>query len=355
MKAWYVVIGFSILVVNPSLSQDIKQELHASGIQSNEQSSRIMFYNVENLFFPADDTLKSDEDFTPTGQYYWTFSRYRKKLNNIARVIIAIGEWHVPVLIGLCEIEEQRVLQDLIYKTPLKTAQLNFIHTNSPDKRGIDVALLYDQDKFEPMHYEAIEVSGAQVPDLITRDILYVKGVLLNTDTLHVFVNHWPSRRGGKIESQQRRILAASILKTKTDSINNSEIMPNIVIMGDFNDEPDDTSILNILQAKGSPGSEVSLINLMYPLKQRGEGTYSHIQNFKVWEMIDQIIVSQNIFDACFNLDDSKNHVEIFRPDWLLDPESFRPLRTYTGLKYSGGYSDHLPVFMDIQAFKSKK
>jgi len=337
--------------VFPARAQKSQPDSSNSLFIFERPTARIMFYNVENLFFPENDSLKSDEDFTPSGQYYWTYSRYRKKINNIARVIIAVGEWRLPALIGLCEIEEQRVLKDLIYKTPLKNARLNYIHVNSPDRRGIDVALLYDQDKFNPLFYDAIEVSGTALPELITRDILYVKGILLDVDTMHIFVNHWPSRRGGKIESQPRRMLAASIIKSITDSLFQAEKDPKILIMGDFNDEPEDTSIARILQAK-SPANGGALINLMYSLKQDGEGTYAHIRNFEVWELIDQIIVSQKLFNNIISLEGVNNYTKIFRPSWLLDPETFRPFRTYRGLKYSGGYSDHLPVFIDIQTIK---
>ncbi|MBT6836711.1 MAG: hypothetical protein HOA61_11765, partial [Bacteroidetes bacterium] len=216
---------------------------------NSEQSLHIMFYNVENLFDTLDDPRTNDNDFLPNGSYNWHSYRYYDKLNKIAKVVLATGGWDDIDLIGLCEIENRKVLDDLVFHTPLKSNKYEIIHKESPDRRGIDVALLYSRDKFKPIYYAFTKIIFPFDSSIRTRDILYAKGVVLNRDTLHLFVNHWPSRRGGKEVSEKRRVYVASVLREKVDSILKHNASSNIVIMGDFNDEPMDRSIQEILNA----------------------------------------------------------------------------------------------------------
>ena len=325
-------------------------------VQSYEEiefrkSFRIMFYNVENLFDTIADPVKNDKDFTPEGSYRWTSFRYYKKLQDVSKVIIAVGGWELPELIGLCEVENRVVLEDLINKTPLRTSDLNIIHKESPDARGIDVALLYRESLFKVLFYDFYEVRFAFAPESKTRDILYAKGVAAGIDTLHIFVNHWPSRRGGKEVSEPRRIAVAEILRSKVDSIFKINPLSNIVIMGDFNDEPYDKSIIEVLKATDDSlkMSETTLFNMIAAYKKKGLGTYKWQYE---WNLIDQIIVSAPLTQNRNTLYVKSDGAKIFTEDWLLEDDKSYPgkklYRTYLGPRYIGGISDHLPVFVDL-------
>ncbi len=224
------------------------QNLQNSG--NTENRDRIMFYNVENLFDIYNDSLTNDDEFTPEGERRWNNYRFYKKLNNLSKVIISIGEWDPPAVVGLCEIENRFVLNKLIYETPLKNFDYKIIHSESPDRRGIDVALLYRKSKFEPLFYYPVRINFPGDTLSKTRDILYVKGVFSGIDTAHLFINHWPSRYGGYEDSKTKRLFVASVLRNKIDSIFFTEMNPGIIIMGDFNDEPWDESIADGLKAK---------------------------------------------------------------------------------------------------------
>ncbi len=318
---------------------------------------RIMFYNAENLFDTENDSLKKDDDFTPEGLRRWTPKRYYKKLNNIAQVAAAIGQWELPEIIGLCEIENRKVLQDLIHKTHLKKFPYRIVHKESPDKRGIDVAFLYRKDKFQPIDYEAVKIEFPFSEKRPTRDILYVKGILGKTDTLHIFVNHWPSRWGGETETERKRVFAASVLLRKTDSLFSVSQNPNILIMGDLNDYPTNNSLLKTLQAKTKYNNPQNgkLYNLAWYLQEKkGKGTHKHEGN---WGVLDQIIVSGALLNKSSRLSCSVEDVHTFDAPFLLEPDEHfignKPFRTYIGFKFHNGYSDHLPVYIDL--YKNKK
>jgi predicted extracellular nuclease len=211
---------------------------------------RIMFYNCENLYDTYDDSLKADEEFLPDGMKYWTWTRYQKKLANISKVITGIGGWDPPEIIGLCEIENRYVLDGLTKESAIQKHNYQIIQKESPDSRGIDVAFLYLKDKFTPISYKAIPVIFPDAPERKTRDILYVCGYTNKKDTLHIFVNHWPSRWGGELESEDKRIVAALTLRSYVDSIFDTNSKANILIMGDLNDFPENISVHNELRAK---------------------------------------------------------------------------------------------------------
>jgi predicted extracellular nuclease len=208
-----------------------------------------MFYNVENLFDTQDDPLVRDEEFLPEGDRFWNKHKYYSKLNNIYKVIVAVGEWSPPAIIGLCEIENRKVIDDLVSSTPLNKFDYQIVHKESPDRRGIDVGLLYRKELFTPLSYEAIPINFPNNPESKTRDILYVKGITNTSDTLNIFINHWPSRWGGQLESEGRRVFVASVLKEKVDSIFKSNPKSNIIITGDFNDYPNNKSLNEVLAA----------------------------------------------------------------------------------------------------------
>lgn len=319
-----------------------------SGIREAERF-RIVFYNVENLFDYFDDSTTIDEEFLPRGTRYWTKQRYIDKQNNLAKTLMAIGGWEPPELIGLCEIENRYVLNSLTNFTALKSAGYEIIHQDSPDRRGIDVAALYRPDKFELLDYHFYPLTFPFDTASRTRDILHVIGKLPNKDTLHFFVNHWPSKYGGEFETQPKRLYAAQFVRNKVDSLLNISSEASIVITGDFNDEPEEESIMTGLKAKSMKSNLTSndLYNLMYDIRYSA-GTHS-FQNH--WSIIDQFIVSGNLMMSNAATQVYRQTAQIFDMPFLIvegATGATRPFRTYQGPKYLGGYSDHLPILMDL-------
>jgi len=320
--------------------------------QSREkQNFKIMCYNVENYFDCVDDSLTDDSEFLPTGMRAWNYTKYKKKQANISKVITSIGGWDAPALVGLCEIESKKGLIDLTRYSGLKNLKYKFLHHESPDARGVDVALLYQPRMFKPIHDEAIQIRFPQAPENKTRDILFASGIIPTGDTLHVFVCHFPSRLGGELESEGRRMYVASVVRAKVDSILRVNQRPNIVIMGDFNDYPTNKSLQEVLRAQPLTGSisDQGLYNLMYQMHIKGKGTNKHNGE---WGALDQLIVSGNLLNTsrpCFTL---QSDVHIFDAEFLLEDDSIflgkQPFRTYVGMKYQDGFSDHLPVFADF-------
>jgi hypothetical protein len=313
---------------------------------------RIMFYNVENLFDPFDDSLKHDDEYTPLGFRGWSYSKFLNKVNSISRVIINVGGWEPPGIIGLCEIENSFALKKLIYNSSLRKFNYQCIHHESPDKRGIDVALLYRKEKFECLYDFPISIRFPFDTSSRTRDILYVKGLINHSDTLHLFVNHWPSRFGGYLNTKPKREYVASVLRKRVDSILSFAPQSSIIIMGDFNDDPEERSLSEVLNARppGKQDSVNSLVNLMYNTHLEGkEGTHKHQEE---WGILDQIIVSSRLLHKASKINIVDHKAVIFSPAFLLTKDlkylGYKTLRTYHGAQYQGGYSDHLPVYLDL-------
>ena len=308
----------------------------ATPVYGQERDYKVVFWNVENFFDTFYDQGREDGNFTPFGEMRWTRKRFIQKRNAIAKTIIGMGEGEPPAIIGFAEVEKRYVLSNLINETPLAQAGYSIIHRDSPDRRGIDVALIYRQELFKPLETEFIRVV---LPDTLatTRDILYTKGIFNNVDTLHIFVNHWPSKFGGAIFSEPRRRAASDVLKYKCDSILYTNINANIIAMGDFNDTPDATTITAL----------DNLVNLCTELHKRGEGS---IKYRGAWELIDQILVSKHLYstDGRFYAES----VSIYSPSYLLERDAtysgMKPRRTYIGPRYNGGISDHLPIILKI-------
>ncbi len=310
------------------------------------QPANILFYNVENLFDPADDPDKKDDDFTPGGNLRWSHGRKEQKLNHISRVLLYAGGWNPPVLVGFCEVEHLNVLKSLVWNTGLNHLHYHIIHYPSPDERGIDVALLYQNNRFKMLSSRAVEVQF-RAGERPSRDILYVSGLLDNTDTLHVVVNHWPSRYGGAVATIPKRLAASEVLVGLCDSILNLHPHAKIVAMGDFNDGPNDESLLNVTRPRR--GVVPELFNLALQPEGEVPGT---IKYRNVWSLFDQMIVSNALLSDSTNLHVEPPRMKIVAPDFLLeeDPDypGVRPWRTYRGFKYTGGYSDHLPVMITL-------
>ena len=325
--------------------------------EGSDNIVRVMFYNVENLFDTINDPEVNDDDFTPEGSYRWSGYRYYRKQQDLAKVIMNTGGWVMPTIIGLCEVENLTVLEHLIFWTPLRQFGYDIVHFDSPDARGIDVALLYRKEVFTPIHQEPVPVLFPFSPDSRTRDILYTVGVI-GSDTLHLFVNHWPSRRGGEQQSEPRRMAAAEVLRHRVDSLLAIDSMVRIILMGDFNDEPTNRSITGGLGATGDSTrvSQIGLYNFMYPLKvKKGQGTYKFRQD---WNLIDMFIVSPGLLNRGEGLTAGWQSVRIVREDFLLEDDPTYPgkrvARTYLGPRYLGGYSDHLPILLDLE-FRSRE
>ncbi len=354
MKLNLAIIIFGLIIFSISSCSTKKQiDNKKIDISKERPEYRIMFYNVENLFDTKDDPEKKDEEFLPEGARYWSEYRYKSKLEKIYKVIVGIGEWDIPQIVGLCELENRSVLDDLLSKTPLYKTDYKILHFESPDRRGIDVGLLYRSQYFSPYLTKAIPVKWpASVKAGPTRDILYVAGTTNTKDTLHIFVNHWPSRWGGQMETEGKRITVAKLVKKETDSIFKTNPDANIVIMGDLNDHPTDRSVLEILKAKTNYNNikPKTLYNLSYYLEhEKHLGTHKYAGQ---WGILDQIIVSYGLMDTTSSVFTSLENAYIYNPDFLLEPDEKytgkKVFRTYLGFKYHGGYSDHLPTYLDI-------
>lgn len=310
-----------------------------------QQPLDIVFYNVENLFDTIDDPATWDEDFTPDSTKKWTQGRYVKKLKDLSKVISSVSLNGLPEVIGLCEIENRSVVEELFQTDSLLRIKYRVIHEESPDKRGIDVALVYDPNRMVELYHEAITYGFSFSPETTTRDILYAK-FLAKKDTLHFFVNHWPSRRGGVEKSEPKRLKAATVLRSRIDSILIRNKKAKIIAMGDFNDHPDNRSMTEVMNCE--PGANQYLTNLVYHLHEDGNGTY----NYKgEWGMLDQFIVSDEVLKESNGFYSTDTSAYIFNDDRVLfkaEGKEAVPNRTYGGPNYYGGYSDHLPIGMTL-------
>ena len=316
---------------------------------------RLVFYNAENLFDATDDPQTQDEEFLPTGNKNWTDFRVREKQTNISRVLLSLSKNdEPPALLGLCEVENRAVLEGLAKTELLSPYDYRVVHFDSPDARGIDVGLIFRPARLELLYASKIPVSDPEQIDWKTRDILYAKFSLRGAgDTLHVFINHWPSRRGGEEASRPKRMLAAHALKRVCDSIAQVDPLDGVVIMGDLNDGPGDASLRQGLRTAegvgaGKTPASGELIDLM-ELEPKGLGSHKYNGH---WEYLDHIAVNEALFSGKRSVVEGQR-AHTGRMEWLLVPDDrftgSKPFRTYEGLKYTGGFSDHLPVYVDLR------
>jgi len=314
---------------------------------------RIAFYNCENLFDTQHDSLKRDYDFTPDGMYHWTSYKYWTKQKHIAQTISAIGGWEAPEIVGLVEVENQHVLINLVHNTNLKKHHYQIIHHESPDRRGIDVAMIYRPDKVEIIEEKALPVRFPFDTATRTRDILYVKARILFGDTVIILLNHWPSRWGGQFQTERKRIFVARKVKHLTDSIMKGNPCVKIIVLGDLNDSPTNKSLVEGLEVK-SPETytKQNLIDLMIPYEKQGVGTHFYVgETGGSWSVLDHIIVSRGLLWDCQGAYVKTGRAYIFRAPFLLEQNASNqtvPNRTNHGMKYHGGFSDHLPVYVDV-------
>jgi len=311
-----------------------------------QQRFRLAFYNLENLFDTIDGP-NNDADFLPDSRNAWNSERYQSKLSKLAQVIDSIS----PDILGVCEVENRRVLEDLVKtSTWLSSQHFSIVHKESPDKRGIDVALLYRSQQHSPNGFvvAAEEFIPVELPDTSkpTRSILKVTLSTSNNVLFDVFVNHWPSRSGGELETRKLRGIAASTIKKHITQISENTPLYRWVAVGDFNDNPTDSSMLHIWGAGNFEQSAINL-GLIYRTTWPDKGTLKYKGK---WDLFDQIIVSRSFY----HLGPTSRMPEqtVFLRDWLLQQDgnfAGYPLRSFGGKSYLGGYSDHLPVYTDLE------
>lgn len=308
---------------------------------------RVVFYNVENLFDCDHDSGKSDEEFLPSGIRGWTPTRFYNKIGKIGKVLSAIGIDDFPELVGLAEVENAHCLRVLTQSSPLKNAKYAFIHEESPDTRGVDVCLLYDRFRFQPIEHCVLKAYFKGEPNKKSRDVLHVKGLVDGKILLNVFVCHFPSRLGGEAETETYRCQIAQQLRVSVDTLFGVDPHSNILIMGDFNDYPQSRSLFKILRAQMpqslKKGDTSNLVNLM--LQVHRNGILGSHKNQGDWGFLDQFIVSTSLLP-------SSRGANVFNSDFLMHPDDKwlgqKPYRTYNGYQWQGGFSDHLPIWLDL-------
>jgi len=314
------------------------------------QISAVAFYNLENLFDPADDPKKFDEEFTPNGANHYTEDIYRKKLHNMATVLSQLATEKTPdgpALIGVAEVENEKVLRDLVAEPELRSRNLRIVHFESPDTRGIDVGMLYNPRYFRVLTARALPVDIVENGKKeYTRDVLYVTGKL-GDDTIHVIVNHWPSRRGGEAATVWKRAKAAGVSRKIIDELTRSNPDAKCIVMGDLNDDPVDPSITKTLGATGDkndvkPGG---LFNPWTEYYRKGIGTLGYNDS---WNLFDQIILSYGFVHP-----QAKKwkfyRAEIFNRKFLksqFGQYKGYPHRSFSGTTWIDGYSDHFPTIV---------
>ena len=327
-----------------------------AGIQAQETDQYkiacVGFYNLENLFDTVDDPLTNDAEFLPNGSYTWDSTKYANKLHNLSTVIADLGTDVSPdgvAVLGVCEIENRDVLEDLVAMPKLKARNYKVVHYNSPDARGVDVGLLYQEKYFKLKHSASYRLVFANDSSYATRDQLVVTGDMDGED-VSIIVGHWPSRRGGQQASEPNRIQAAQLARKIIDSLLNSNPFAKIILMGDLNDDPINKSVTDYIRAKGSIAKMKNgdMYNAMYDHFKSGNGTLAWND---AWNLFDQMILSEAFVSA-----DASTYV--FHKSFVYNKEYMKqtegnyagyPKRTHAGGAYLNGYSDHFPVYMVLK------
>ena len=303
-----------------------------------QERIRCVAYNVENLFDCTDDPLTDDDAFLPRSSRHWTPSRYWDKLHDIGRALTAVGEDRAPDLVALCEVENDSVLHDLVRRSPLRTVKYEYLITTSADPRGIDVALLYKPTVFRPFACRPLRLPAQHATSRLTRDILCVSGELVSTDTLDLIVCHLPSRLNGRRAAALRRAVVQQVCQA-VDSLVSCRATSHIIVLGDFNDTPSSKPLAPL-----TAGNRLVCITDTLPGSYRYKGR---------WEQIDHAFLSPTLCDTSNNLPLAPRGAWMSRPSFLIEPDplygGIRPRRTYNGMRYEGGTSDHLPLCFDLE------
>lgn len=297
----------------------------AGVLTASADSLCVVSYNVENLFHPENDSLTNDDEWTADGERHWSFARYNRKVENIAKVLTNIGKWSGVDVVGLQEIENAAVVKKLCYF--LRRGEYGFVHYDSPDRRGIDVTLIYKKSRVDTLSSRAISIlipreRLSQQSAFSTRDILYVSALVDKKDTIHFFVCHFPSQRGGAAESAWKREAAKATLQQAVDSVLAVNKDAKIIVMGDMNSDE--------IRVNGLADKRIS-----------GNGTHKYQGR---WTFLDHFYVSPSINEV--------STARIYDAQWIQESDEkymgLKPKRTYNGFTYQNGYSDHLPIVLTV-------
>jgi len=319
-----------------------------NSVAQDTEKFTVLFYNVENLFDTIDAPGIADEEFTPAGSKNWTAERYNKKIQDIGRVMNSLPEPGLPAIIGMAEIENKTVLNDLVHTPGLAAGHYRIVHEDSKDARGIDCALLYREDLFHYKDHEAITVTDPRDSTAIYREILHVWGTAPDGKMLHIFVNHWKSRNGGVQQTEYQRMISAVALRRQIDQLYSKESNPRVIVLGDFNDEPTNRSMTDVLHAANKRKNIAlgDLYNLMYDMNNFSlDGSYNYRGT---WQNYDQIVISYNLIDQHGQLSTAYDGGKVLAAEWMMGTYNGNkvPARVYGGNEYLGGVSDHLPVYV---------
>ncbi len=350
MKKYYFLI-LTVLLILGNCAGSTNAEIAQ---QSQQDSAVFMFYNVENMFDTKNDPKTNDDAYTPNSPKQWNNERYNRKLKNISFAISLANPKRLPEIIGLAEVENRTVLNDLVHTDIMKPYNYKIAHYDSNDGRGIDVALLYQADAFKLLNSRLIPIPQSG-NNRHLREILYAKGILYNSDTLHIFINHWKSRLGGDKKTEYLRVQTAQALRNKVDELLNKNPNTKIIICGDMNDEPENKSLSKTLKAKKTQKAAVKtgLYNMMYQKSVHDKGSYNYRGK---WIMLDNLIVSNGLINSQkgFTIKHSEGNV-VYNKKILYYSYKYKyyaPSKTYGGKRYYGGYSDHLPVYFTLEKQK---
>ncbi|MBK3518326.1 endonuclease/exonuclease/phosphatase family protein [Carboxylicivirga marina] len=345
IKRAFFIVGIALCIASCSISERT--------ISNSNEPVVVGFYNLENLFDTINSPGVRDGEFTPEGQKMWNSVRYADKLDKMAAIIRHLGDTigvNGPAILGLCEVENRSVIEDLVAHNSIKELGYEIIHRDSPDRRGIDVALLYQPSVFEVKNVKAHPLYIYDQNDgdrIYTRDQLLVSG-LVKGEMLHVVVNHWPSRYGGEERSRPSRKAAAQLSRSIVDSLQSINEHANIILMGDLNDDPHNVSVKEELRAVVKKDLQNDdLYNPFAEKHQEGEGTLCYRGT---WNMFDQIVMSQSLLSGSASLKYKNSYVYSIEPLKVQEGKyKDYPFRTYVGNRYDGGYSDHYPVVIVIE------
>ena len=318
---------------------------------------KVVFYNLENLFDTINDPNKNDEEYLPEGARKWTTYRYNQKLENMSRVLfdIAAEDRNFPTVIGVSEIENRLVLEDLMATPKFAKTNYRIVHYDSPDRRGVDCAFFYRPDQFKLEGSEAHKISFPGQPNFLTRDLVAMWGKI-DGEPFYFIVSHWPSRLGGKERSQHSRDFVAAKCKHICDSVRTVNPDTKVVIMGDFNDDATDASVVEVLGAKGNMKKleKTDMFNPFYAMLKAGYGTLAYRDS---WNLFDNIVVSENLATGSTGAlkvqkkEGAKFYGNIFTRPYMIQQEGQYknyPLRSFVGSNFQNGYSDHFPVYIYI-------
>ena len=342
IKTLFFLFSLTILSGCASLTSSIKKP----------KLYTIAFYNTEKLYDTQNDPNTDDDGFTADGVMQWDQERYATKIKHIAAVIETIGGKNGPDIIGLCEVENRQVLDDLVRASPLRKRRYGIIHHDSPDPEGLDVAMLYNPKVFKPTSQTNLPIKFSE-RGFTSRGILQVKGTLAG-EPVTVYVNHWPEDRGSAALGAARRRDAAAALRRQLDAQQKADRNAKIIVLGDFADEPNAASVEEVLKASGRPDPAYpdELFNTFYLWYVQGKGSF-HTRNDN--KMRDQIMVSKSMVNAPNGLHYVHGSAQIHDPEFAkftFGRYKDTPRKTWSHTLYLGGYSDHFPVYIKLQQAK---